>query len=233
MLMDIVSSIADHYASKGTKEVNILGEPYQKIGKTIIFVNHKRVADRLATGLNSMGFNAASMSSDISPRQRHRLMKDFTMGYFDILVSTDVLSRGMNIPRVEYVINFDHPQHFSKQEYVHRVGRCGRVGNYGRSITFFEPRKDYSAASSLIMGCEASGQEVPQFLWDCLNYNDNYQRDDYSRANKYFGNDRPIRNSTRNNYHAGSDSGMNSNNYSSSDENARFSNSGNDQRYKY
>jgi len=135
-----------------------------------------------------------------------------------------VLSRGMNIPRVEYVINFDHPQNYS-EEYVHRVGRCGRVGNFGRAITFFDPKRDYAAAPSLIEGCKAAGQEIPQVLLKCLNYNSYNEYNNYGPPNNFFNNQNW-------NYSSGTDSGIGTHN-NSSDENYHFSSYNENRPYNY
>jgi len=205
LLMEIIESIAEHYNGKGEKHLDSFENPYRRMGKCVIFVNHKVISDRLALSLNSEGFSAISINSDRSPHQRHKIMKDMTRGVLDIVVSTDVLSRGMNIPRVEYVINFDHPQYYSSQEYIHRVGRCGRVGNLGRSITFIDPKRDYSAAASLIEGCEATGQPVSPVLLKCLDYNNYSEHRRYQNvpSNNFFNGMNRRGNNSPNRYDSG------------------------------
>jgi superfamily II DNA/RNA helicase len=102
------------------------------------------------------------MSSDRSTRERDRIMQNFRKGNIDILVATDILSRGLNIAHVDYVINYELPERNREQEYIHRIGRCGRVGNVGRAITFFDPERDSRAADELIK-VSAFAEEFNEF----------------------------------------------------------------------
>jgi superfamily II DNA/RNA helicase len=180
----------------------------QKIGKTIIFVNHKRRSDRLAHALIAKGFSCMSINSDRSASQRLDALKgkntlfslispilDLMTGAIDILVSTNVLARGLNIPRVDYIINYDLPNEFSGSEYVHRIGRCARLGNLGKSITLFNPSTDSYWSNDLIEGCKAANQHVPALLRDSVNipkrsplkYRRQNEEDHYARnQNPYY-----------------------------------------------
>jgi ATP-dependent RNA helicase RhlE len=95
-------------------------------------------------------YAAKAINSDRTCSQRWEHMREMLEGNIDVLVSTDLLSRGVNIPRVEYIINYDLPAEFNSDEYIHRVGRCGRIGNLGRSITFINPETDWKSAPILI-----------------------------------------------------------------------------------
>jgi len=102
--------------------------------KTMIFVNMKRDAERVAAWLTANGTKAEAMSGDVPQRKRQRMLKDFQSGELPVLVGTDVASRGLHIPAVNYVINYDLPQ--DAEDYVHRIGRTARAGATGNAISF-------------------------------------------------------------------------------------------------
>ena len=102
--------------------------------RTMVFVNTKRVAENVEAYLKGNGFNAAVLSGDVPQNKRLRLLKEFTEGQLPILVTTDVASRGLHIPDVSHVINFDLPQ--DAEDYVHRIGRTARAGAEGDAISF-------------------------------------------------------------------------------------------------
>ncbi|MGI9264721.1 MAG: helicase-related protein, partial [Gammaproteobacteria bacterium] len=105
-----------------------------KADKTMIFVNMKRDAERVAAWLTANGIKAEAMSGDVPQRKRQRMLKDFQSGELPVLVGTDVASRGLHIPDVNYVINYDLPQ--DSEDYVHRIGRTARAGATGNAISF-------------------------------------------------------------------------------------------------
>lgn len=94
--------------------------------KTLIFVETKRSADFLATFLSEANFPTTSIHGDRLQREREEALRDFKRGTRHILVATGVAARGLDIKNVKHVINFDLPK--SIDEYVHRIGRTGRVG---------------------------------------------------------------------------------------------------------
>ena len=102
--------------------------------KTMIFVNMKRDAERVAAWLTANGIKAEAMSGDVPQRKRQRMLKDFQSGELPVLVGTDVASRGLHIPDVNYVINYDLPQ--DAEDYVHRIGRTARAGATGNAVSF-------------------------------------------------------------------------------------------------
>ncbi|KAL3083282.1 hypothetical protein niasHS_011084 [Heterodera schachtii] len=116
------------------------GDPFLKPAKkTLIFVETKRNSDRLAIALTQEKFyNTQSLNSDRTLEQRHLAVRKFIQGQYDILVSTDVAARGINIPNVEHVINYDLPEK-EIDTYIHRIGRTGRAGNTGLATSFFDP----------------------------------------------------------------------------------------------
>lgn len=102
--------------------------------RTMVFVNTKRVAERLEATLIKNGFSAQALSGDVPQNKRLRFLKDFHAGDLAVLIATDVASRGLHIPDVSHVFNFDLPQDCA--DYVHRIGRTARAGAEGDAISF-------------------------------------------------------------------------------------------------
>ncbi|MEJ2274560.1 MAG: DEAD/DEAH box helicase [Woeseiaceae bacterium] len=103
-------------------------------GRIMIFVNMKRDAERVQDFLKANGLNAQAISGDVPQNKRLRMLKDFQSGELPVLIGTDVASRGLHVPDVQYVINFDLPQ--DAEDYVHRIGRTARAGAAGDAISF-------------------------------------------------------------------------------------------------
>lgn len=106
---------------------------------TIVFGRTKRRVDELARGLELRGYKAEGIHGDLSQQKRMSVLKAFKSGQLDILVATDVAARGLDISGVTHVYNFDIPQ--DPESYVHRIGRTGRAGNDGMSVTFVTPNE--------------------------------------------------------------------------------------------
>lgn len=102
--------------------------------RTIVFVNTKRAAETVWSYLEGNGFSAALLSGDVPQNKRLRLLDEFQQGKLAIMVATDVAARGLHIPAVSHVINYDLPQ--DAEDYVHRIGRTARVGATGDAISF-------------------------------------------------------------------------------------------------
>lgn len=102
--------------------------------RTLVFVNTKMAAEQVERGLVANGFLAATLSGDVAQSKRIRLLEDFKEGKLPILVATDVAARGLHIPSVSHVINYDLPQ--DAEDYVHRIGRTARAGESGDAISF-------------------------------------------------------------------------------------------------
>ncbi|HEY0973403.1 MAG TPA: DEAD/DEAH box helicase [Solimonas sp.] len=101
--------------------------------RTLVFINTKREAEQLEKGLQLNGFNARVLSGDVSQGTRLRLLEEFKDGKLPVLVATDVAARGLHIPGVDLVINYDLPQ--DPEDYVHRIGRTARAGASGDAIS--------------------------------------------------------------------------------------------------
>jgi ATP-dependent RNA helicase RhlB len=102
--------------------------------RAIVFVNTKHWAERVCDWLNANGLHAALLSGDVPQTKRTRLLAQFAEGHYAYLVATDVAARGLHIPDVTHIFNFDLPQ--SGEDYVHRIGRTGRAGAEGDAISF-------------------------------------------------------------------------------------------------
>jgi ATP-dependent RNA helicase RhlB len=102
--------------------------------RTMVFVNTKRVAEVLERTLTANGFVAQALSGDVPQTKRLKMMRDFHNGEIAVLIATDVASRGLHIPDVSHVFNFDLPN--DAEDYVHRIGRTARAGAEGDAISF-------------------------------------------------------------------------------------------------
>lgn len=116
----------------------------------IIFCNRKTDVDICAKSLKKYGYDAAAIHGDLDQSQRTRTLEAFRNNELRLLVASDVAARGLDIPSVSHVFNFDVPGH--AEDYVHRIGRTGRAGRDGKAITICSPRDDksFTAVEALI-----------------------------------------------------------------------------------
>src|SRR5271157_429128 len=106
---------------------------YEEEGQTLIFTRTKRGTQRLAKELVRDGFNAAMIHGDRTQAQRNGALSGFQEGRFQVLVASDIASRGLHVDDVAHVINYDVPK--MAEDFIHRVGRTGRAGSLGRAST--------------------------------------------------------------------------------------------------
>ncbi|EXJ78961.1 hypothetical protein A1O3_08461 [Capronia epimyces CBS 606.96] len=130
-------------------------------GLTLIFVETKRMADTLSDFLINQGFPATAIHGDRTQRERERALEFFRNGRCPIMVATAVAARGLDIPNVTHVVNYDLPTDID--DYVHRIGRTGRAGNTGLSTAFFN-RGNRGIVRELLELLKEAHQEVPTFL---------------------------------------------------------------------
>jgi ATP-dependent RNA helicase DDX3X len=130
-------------------------------GLTLIFVETKRMADSLSDFLINQRFPATAIHGDRTQRERERALEFFRNGRCPILVATAVAARGLDIPNVTHVINYDLPTDID--DYVHRIGRTGRAGNTGIATAFFN-RGNRGVVRDLLDLLKEAHQEVPAFL---------------------------------------------------------------------
>ena len=105
----------------------------------IIFVRTKNATTELAQKLEARGYSSAALNGDIAQNQREKTINDLKKMKIDILIATDVAARGLDVPRISHVINYDVP--YDTEAYVHRIGRTGRAGREGNAILFVAPRE--------------------------------------------------------------------------------------------
>ena len=105
----------------------------------LVFVRTKLATDEIADKLSARGYAAAALNGDMTQGLRERVIEQLKNGALDIVVATDVAARGIDVPRVSHVINYDIP--YDTEAYVHRIGRTGRAGREGAAILFVAPRE--------------------------------------------------------------------------------------------
>jgi len=161
---DVSQSILEVEEFKKREKLVEILEAGDKMDKTIVFVETKKQADFLASFLSQNEFKSTSIHGDRYQSQREEAVKDFVKGRMSILVATAVAARGLDIPNVVHVINYDLPN--TIEEYVHRIGRTGRVGNAGKATSFYDKNSDQALSRPLVKIFEQAQQEVPEWLID-------------------------------------------------------------------
>ncbi|XP_028249778.1 DEAD-box helicase 3 X-linked a isoform X11 [Parambassis ranga] len=161
-------------------------EAPEKPGKdslTLVFVETKKGADALEDFLYREGYACTSIHGDRSQRDREEALHQFRSGRCPILVATAVAARGLDICNVKHVINFDLPSDI--EEYVHRIGRTGRVGNLGLATSFFNDKNSNITKDLLDILVEAK-QEVPSWL-ESLAYEHQHKSSSRGRSKRFSG----------------------------------------------
>jgi len=123
------------------KYANLLIQLNEREGSIIVFVKTKINADRIATRLLKEPHEAAAIHGDLRQQKRERVMNSFRNGRCRIMIATDVAARGLDVPHVQHVINYDLPE--DPEDYVHRVGRTARAGAEGNAMSFISPQDEY------------------------------------------------------------------------------------------
>ena len=117
-------------------------------GSVLIFAKTKHGTQRIAKNLTNDGYEADALNGNLNQNKRDKVMNNFRLKKFRVLVATDIASRGLDVNHIEHVVNYDLPQ--VAEDYIHRIGRTGRAGSNGSAICFISP------------------EEQP--LWDQINY---------------------------------------------------------------
>jgi len=131
----------------------------------IVFCNRKMDVDVVAKSLKAHGFNAAPIHGDLEQSQRMKTLDAFREGELRVLVASDVAARGLDIPAVSHVFNFDLPSH--AEDYVHRIGRTGRAGRHGKAFSISIPADEkYLTAIEALIKQPIPRGEVPENLFD-------------------------------------------------------------------
>lgn len=109
-------------------------ELHARDGSVIVFVKTKHGADRMARKLDKDGFKAEALHGDLKQNRRDKVMQSFRKKAFRVLVATDIAARGLDVPHIEHVINYDLPQ--VAEDFIHRMGRTARAGAEGSALSF-------------------------------------------------------------------------------------------------
>ena len=139
----------------------ILRQHQKKKQRILVFALYKKEAERLEYNLKRDGFDVCSIHGNKHQAARTQALSEFKDGTCQLMVATDVAARGLDIPDVGLVLNFTFP--LTIEDYVHRIGRTGRAGKNGLSITFFQP-SDKSHAGELQQVIKQAGQTPPEAL---------------------------------------------------------------------
>ncbi|KAF0972261.1 hypothetical protein FDP41_009465 [Naegleria fowleri] len=129
--------------------------------RTLIFCKTKKRTDFVTQKLRESGWPSLSIHGERKQEEREWVLNEFRSGDTPILVATDVAARGLDIENVRFVINYDMPHDIDS--YIHRIGRTGRAGKEGNSVSFFTP-DDVQLCAPLIKVLEEAEQEVPEKL---------------------------------------------------------------------
>lgn len=156
------------------KKLQVLKEIYGFFGieQSIIFVNSRDAAEEVAKMFQSESYNVSFLHGRLGATQRDEEMRKFRDGETIVLVTTNVLSRGVDVPAVDVIVNYDLPTKPGLQKadaltYLHRIGRCGRFGRPGTAISLLETPND----EAMMMGVESYFHYDPSRRmtanWDC------------------------------------------------------------------
>ncbi|KAJ8407310.1 hypothetical protein AAFF_G00278840 [Aldrovandia affinis] len=180
-LLDLLNAtvIPSEVQENGTEGLDKPG----KDSLTLVFVETKKGADALEDFLYREGYACTSIHGDRSQRDREEALHQFRSGRCPILVATAVAARGLDISNVKHVINFDLPSDI--EEYVHRIGRTGRVGNLGLATSFFNDKNSNITKDLLDILVEAK-QEVPSWL-ESLAYEHQHKTTTRGRSKRFSG----------------------------------------------
>ena len=130
-----------YYTNKSSKnELLLYILKDEKINQILVFSRTKHGADRIVRNLRKKKINASAIHGDKSQNQRQKALKLFKNGSIRVLVATDIAARGIDIDKLHFVLNYDIPN--ESETYVHRIGRCGRAGEQGVSISICEPEEN-------------------------------------------------------------------------------------------
>lgn len=132
---------------------------YYNPSLSIVFCNTKKMVDEITENLNKSGFNAEGLHGDLKQSQRTTVMDKFRYGSTSILVATDVAARGIDVNDVEFVFNYDIPQ--NNEYYVHRIGRTGRIGKEGNTVTICSGRRQVMALNDIARAVKSKITEIP------------------------------------------------------------------------
>lgn len=154
--------VLDDEDAKFIRLLALLGEWYpERTARVLVFVDRQDAADNLMRDLLRRGYPAVSLHGGKEQVERDQAIADFKTGAAAVLVATSIAARGLDVPQLGLVINYDCPNH--REDYVHRVGRTGRAGRRGTAITLVTPGQE-RFAPDIVKALQASGASVPPAL---------------------------------------------------------------------
>lgn len=153
---DNSESTSMELAKKSNKVIEILSK--LSFHQCLIFCNNRGIASLLASKLNNKGWPTMIISSSLSQKERNKAIKKLRSFNIRVLISSDLTSRGLDIERVNLVINMDLPR--DKESYMHRIGRTGRFGTYGVAITFVN-QNELSTLNSIVKYYHSEIEPLP------------------------------------------------------------------------
>lgn len=167
--------------SEKKRELKKILESLGPEDRVIVFTQTKATADFVSGFLSAQGIDATSIHGDRLQSQREQALNQFKRGIKKCLVASPVGERGLDLPKVSMVINYEMPS--GLDEYVHRIGRTGRIGNTGRAISFFDPDRDSTIIEDLKRALIQAQQDVPSFFANSgLDYEANNENVDNSNT---------------------------------------------------
>lgn len=123
---------------QGEKYKELMLQLHDRNGSVIVFVKTKYNADKMAKNLRRDGFTSDALHGDLRQNKRDKVMSNFRSQNFRVLIATDIAARGLDVPHIEHVINYDLPQ--VAEDYIHRMGRTARAGAEGSALSFVSPQ---------------------------------------------------------------------------------------------
>lgn len=149
------------HVSIADKKNHLMKELELREGSIIVFVKTKRRADSMSRELRQLGHNTEAMHGDLTQSRREKVIRAFRAGKSRIMIATDVAARGLDIPHVLHVINYDLPE--CPEDYVHRIGRTGRADAEGNALSLVSPEDQFKWKEIFkMLNPEAAAQEREQ-----------------------------------------------------------------------
>lgn len=167
---DIIQSLV--YLSEGEKEGFLVELLHKKEGKCIVFVEKKFDAERMERNLRENGFKAIAIHGDKTQSERQYALRKLNEGAYDILIGTDLASRGLDISNVNLVVNYNYPK--TIDDYIHRIGRTGRKGKEGMAISFISGGIQSHQCKELMEVLKKHDQEIPDWFKSMADKNRRY-----------------------------------------------------------
>jgi superfamily II DNA/RNA helicase len=144
----------------------------KKVNSLIVFCARKVTVKEIAEALKGLDYEMAAISSDLEQKDREDIMRKFRNKQLQVLIATDILSRGIDVEGIELIINHDVPQ--DAEDYVHRVGRTARADKKGAAFTFVGPKEQRSFAQiEQLIELDITKAKLPEYLGETPDYNPN------------------------------------------------------------